>query len=60
MDQKIQKTKERDESAYHKLRLLGWNVIVAWECQLKPSLKENMSKAVTDILYKSYLEIYKI
>ena len=57
---KIQKTKERDESACHQLRLLGWNVIVVWECQLKPPLKENTFKAITDFLYKSYLELFKI
>lgn len=37
---KINKNCERDEQNHLKLRQLGWNVIVIWECQLKPNKRE--------------------
>ncbi|MCD7819567.1 MAG: very short patch repair endonuclease [Lachnospiraceae bacterium] len=32
---KINRNVERDSQNYDKLKHLGWNVIVVWECQLK-------------------------
>ena len=33
---KINRTRERDRSNITKLRTEGWNIIVIWECELKP------------------------
>lgn len=58
--EKIQRTKERDKSVNHQLQLLGWNVIIVWECQLKPTIRDITLRALIDLLYKSYLNIYRI
>ncbi len=32
---KLEKNKQRDEENIEKLKSMGWNVIVVWECYLK-------------------------
>jgi DNA mismatch endonuclease, patch repair protein len=32
---KINRTRERDQENLHDLRLLGWRIIVIWECELR-------------------------
>jgi len=38
--EKLYGNKERDERHIQELEELGWNVIVVWECELKPDKKE--------------------
>jgi len=38
--EKLYGNKERDKKHIQQLRNLGWNVIVIWECELKPDKKE--------------------
>ena len=38
--EKITRNVIRDEQVYEKLRILGWNVMVIWECELKKGKKE--------------------
>lgn len=50
--EKIQKNTERDKSNMEALELLGWKVIVIWECSLKKELNESLIKLVKDIRMK--------
>lgn len=38
---KIAKNTKRDSGNYIKLRDMGWNVIVVWECELKKAYRDN-------------------
>ena len=49
-ENKIRTNKERDEKNHRLLREAGWNVIVIWECRLKPALiEETMREVVKQI-----------
>ena len=48
--EKITKNVERDERNEAILRQSGWKVIIVWECQLKPALREETLKKLTDDL----------
>jgi DNA mismatch endonuclease (patch repair protein) len=39
--QKVKATSVRDKEAEIALQVLGWRVILVWECELKRSLKDN-------------------
>ena len=43
---KIEGNKERDEKNYHLLNEMGWHIIVVWECELKPSIREITLKRI--------------
>lgn len=45
---KIEKNIHRDEKNISKLRKLGWNVIVLWECQLKKKKREKTLNNLVD------------
>ena len=47
--EKINKNIERDNRANEALRSAGWNVIIVWECQLKPKQR---SKTLADLAAK--------
>nr|DAL99851.1 MAG TPA: DNA G:T-mismatch repair endonuclease [Caudoviricetes sp.] len=47
--EKINKNIERDNRANEALRSVGWNVIIVWECQLKPKQR---SKTLADLAAK--------
>ena len=50
--QKIKGTWLRDKEAEIKLQVLGWKVIVIWECELKNIKKEDrLTKLIQDIVY---------
>ena len=55
---KIQRNQERDKEALEKLRQMGWNTIVIWECQLKPSIRELTLKSLDITLCKAYISNY--
>lgn len=38
--QKINRTKERDKLHYEALTSSGWNVIILWDCCIKPKTRE--------------------
>ena len=44
--EKIRQNADRDQRDYDQLRQLGWNVIVVWECELRP---KGQSKALDNI-----------
>ncbi|WP_373056465.1 very short patch repair endonuclease [Zunongwangia sp. H14] len=45
---KIEKNIHRDEKNISKLRKLGWNVVVLWECQLKKKKREKTLNNLVD------------
>ena len=48
--EKILSNVERDLHDYERLRQMGWNIIVVWECELKKELRsETLNKIVKDI-----------
>lgn len=48
---KINANKERDERNQTRLREMGWNVIVIWECELKKNkLESTMQKVISELL----------
>lgn len=56
---KIQRNQERDQKNYHLLRISGWQVIVVWECELKPKqIEETMTKVELQ-LNENFLNLHK-
>jgi len=52
-EKKIEKNMLRDIEIINKLRLLKWNVIIVWECELKPTKRnETLENLVSKILVK--------
>ena len=50
---KLTRNYERDMENIEKLRAAGWYVIVVWECELKPKLKDKrLGKLMYEILAK--------
>ncbi|MCR4828727.1 MAG: very short patch repair endonuclease [Bacteroidales bacterium] len=57
---KIKRNRERDERNYRELQEHGWQVIVVWECQLKPAEQlERTMREVEVLLNEGLLAIYK-
>jgi len=52
---KIKRNQERDEEVLQKLKQMGWNTIVLWECQLKPSKREQTLRSLDYTLCKLFL-----
>ena len=55
---KIQRNQERDRQNYQILQENGWQVIILWECQLKPKLLENTMRQVEVALHDYYLRTF--
>ena len=48
--EKIEGTVERDRKKKEELRVAGWRVLVIWECELKPAVKEEtLQRLCSDI-----------
>ena len=45
--------RERDKKYIRQLEDLGWNVIVIWECELKPEKKEKTLIRIVEVLENS-------
>ena len=56
--EKIRRNQQRDQRNYQILRDNGWQVIVVWECELKPSLIEHTMRAVELRLNQCFLDIH--
>ena len=55
---KIRRNQERDQKNYEILSENGWQVLVVWECQLKPKLLENTMRQVEVALHDYYLRTF--
>lgn len=56
---KIRRNRERDQENYRVLQENGWQVIVIWECQLKPALIDHTMREVELLLNENLLSLYK-
>lgn len=56
---KIERNKQRDERNKEELRRMGWRVMTIWECQLKPSVREQTLLEVEYWINHTYLERFK-
>lgn len=48
-ERKFQVNVENDLKAIRSLELLGWNVIVVWECEIKKDLEETVDRIVKEL-----------
>ena len=55
---KIRRNQERDEQNYKVLQENGWQVLVVWECQLKPALIEQTMRQVEVLLQEYFLQTF--
>ncbi len=52
---KICRNKERDTADLRKLAAMGWHCITVWECELKPSKREETLTTLANTLREIYL-----
>lgn len=55
---KIRRNQERDQENYRVLKENGWQVIVVWECQLKPAVIEQTMLKVELLLNDNFLALH--
>lgn len=53
---KIRRNKERDKREQRQLAEMGWHCITVWECELKPSKREETLEALAFTLNHIYLQ----
>jgi DNA mismatch endonuclease (patch repair protein) len=53
---KIRRNKERDKEEQHRLAEMGWHCITVWECELKPSKREETLDSIAFTLNHIYLQ----
>lgn len=53
---KIERNKERDLQERIQLRIMGWHVILLWECQLKPKKRSNTLEGLSLTLNQIFLK----
>ena len=58
--EKIRRNKERDIEEQKRLAEMGWHCITIWECELKPSKREDTLKALAFTLNKIWLEEHAV
>lgn len=54
---KMRRNKERDAENYAKLHSMGWNVILIWECELKPPRQNDTLENLISFLRKMIHQI---
>ena len=57
---KIKRNQERDIETQKRLAEMGWHSITIWECELKPSKREQTLKSLAYTLNKMWLEEHAI
>ena len=58
--EKIRRNQERDIEEQKRLAEMGWHCITVWECELKPSKREDTLKALAFTLNKIWLEEHAV
>ena len=53
---KIRRNKERDKEEQKKLAAMGWHCITVWECELKPSKREETLESLAFTLNHIWLQ----
>lgn len=57
---KIRRNKERDKEEQKKLAEMGWHCITVWECELKPSKREQTLDSIAFTLNHIWLQDHSI
>ena len=57
---KIRRNQERDVETQKRLAEMGWHCITIWECELKPSKREQTLKSLAFTLNKIWLEEHAV
>jgi len=57
---KIKRNQERDIETQKRLAEMGWHCITIWECELKPSKREQTLKSLAFTLNKIWLEEHAV
>ena len=57
---KIKRNQERDKKEYALLRVMGWRVLVIWECQLRSAVREETLNGLSYVLSVIMLDKYRI
>jgi DNA mismatch endonuclease (patch repair protein) len=57
---KINRNQERDKEVKKQLAKMGWHSITIWECELKPSKKDNTLESLLYTLNKIFLLNYRV
>ena len=57
---KIRRNQERDIETQKRLAEMGWHCITIWECELKPSKREQTLKSLVFTLNKIWLEEHAV
>ena len=57
---KIRRNQERDNEEQRRLAEMGWHCITIWECELKPSKREETLKSLVFTLNKIWLDDHAI
>ena len=57
---KIRRNKERDKEEQKKLAAMGWHCITVWECELKPSVREQTLDSIAFTLNHIWLQDHSI
>lgn len=60
MEKKIKRNQERDKKEYALLRVMGWRVLVIWECQLRSAVREETLNGLSYVLSVIMLDKYRI
>jgi DNA mismatch endonuclease (patch repair protein) len=53
---KIRRNKERDKEEQKKLATMGWHCVTVWECELKPSKREETLDSIAFTLNHIWLQ----
>lgn len=57
---KIKRNQIRDAKNKTELKRMGWKVMTVWECQLKPSVRNQTLQEIEYMINKTYLDKYRI
>ena len=57
---KIRRNQQRDIEDQQRLAAMGWHCITVWECELKPSLREQTLESIAFTLNHIYLQDHQI
>ena len=57
---KILRNKERDKEEQRKLAEMGWHCITVWECELKPSKREETLESIAFTLNHMWLQDHQV
>ena len=56
---KIERNRQRDERNKEALKQMGWRVMIVWECQLKPAVRQQTLLEIEYHINHTYLEKFK-